>query len=171
MNMMQIPTTLLIRDLAVLAVTMWLWILARHLEALQSLLTVPAALIGGVMIALCGYLAHEWGHLLGALFSRSRVELPQRLDAVFLFKFDTGLNSREQFLSMSMGGFIASALVVLLLVSKLSFSYWVDLIALILTALGVLATAVLELPPAWRVYRGAALPQQGPAFVDGRKPH
>ncbi len=150
-------------------ITAALWNLSLSLEAAQSPFTIPVSLLGGVMIALCGYLLHEWGHLIGALISGSRVELPDRVSAVFLFKFDTGLNSRSQFLSMSVGGFIASGIVVAALFSLLSFDLWVNLTALALTVLGVLATAILELPPAWRVYRGAALPQEGVAFVDGRK--
>ena len=38
-------------------------------------------------------------------------------------------------------------------------------VALFLTALGLLATAILEIPPFWRVYRGAPLPRGGPAYV------
>lgn len=164
-----IPVKLLLRDLVLIVITVVVWNLSRTLEAAQSPAMWPVSLLGGVLIALCGYLLHEWGHLIGAMVSRSRVELPERVSAVFLFKFDTGLNSRAQFLSMSIGGFIASGIVVAALFSLLSFDLWVNRTALALTVLGVLATAILELPPAWRVYRGAALPQEGVAFVDGRK--
>ena len=43
-----------------------------------------------------------------------------------------------------------------------ALSTWV---ALFLTALGLLATAILEIPPFWRVLRGAPLPRGGAAYT------
>jgi hypothetical protein len=165
---MQIPVKMLLRDVCV-AILAVVALLASHtLEGGDYAARWPLAALAGVLLALTGYLVHEWGHLLGALAVRSRVELPASIAAVFLFKFDTGANDRRQFLWMSAGGFIASAVVVALYVGLLSPDRLADRIALGLTVLGVLATAVLELPPAWRVLRGAELPRQGPAFVDSR---
>ena len=64
---------------------------------------------------------------------------------------------------MSLGGFAASAIVVPLLFVYLpagALSTWV---ALALASAGVLATIVLELPPFFRVLRGAPLPR-GPVY-------
>lgn len=165
---MKLPVRLLLRDLVIIAIAMAVLGGSHGLEGSGSPAHWPLALLAGVLLALSGYLAHEWGHLLGALASRSRVELPDTVAAVFLFKFDTGANDRRQFLWMSAGGFIASAIVVALYVGVLSFDRLADGIALGLTLLGVLATAMLELPVAWRVWRGAGLPHDGPAFVDSR---
>ncbi|MES0874661.1 hypothetical protein [Sinimarinibacterium thermocellulolyticum] len=166
---MKLPLKLLLRDLLIIAAAIVVREASHGLEASGSAAHWPLALVAGALLALAGYLVHEWGHLLGALASRSRVELPDTVAAVFLFKFDVGANDRRQFLWMSAGGFAASAIVVALSLALLSFDRLADGIALVLTGLGVLATAVLELPPAWRVLRGAGLPQQGPAFV-GTKP-
>lgn len=167
---MKLPAKILVRDAALVAVALILLVLSHRIEATSSPLRIPLALLAGAMLTIAGYLVHEWGHLLGALASRSVVHLPDTVTALFLFRFDTGLNDRRQFLWMSAGGFIASIAVVAVFATTLSMDFVADRVALGLTALGVLATFVLEIPPAWRVLRGAALPQQGPAFVVGAPP-
>jgi hypothetical protein len=146
---------LALRDLTLVALTILLWLASLRLEPGTSPWAIPVAITTGVMIPVSGFLAHEWGHLMGAWASGARVHMPTSLWTVFLFDFRPGENSREQFLSVSYGGFIASALVVALLLGILSPSRLADAIALGLTLLGVMATFVLEVPPAWRVYRGA----------------
>ncbi len=101
--------------------------------------------------------------------------LPDRVTAVFLFNFDVGRNDRRQFNAMVMGGFAASIAFVILLVAVLPLNLLAGKIAMILTVIGVAATFIFEVPTAWRVFRGAPLPQQGPAFVStsresGRSP-
>src|SRR6185295_9160157 len=98
-----------------------------------------------------------WGHLLGALAADGVVHLPERVLSVFLFQFDSDRNSRRQFLQMSMVGFVASALVIALLVAVLPLQAWSGRIAIFLVLLGVVATFILEVPVAWRVARGAPL--------------
>lgn len=168
-TVMKIPLKVLIRDLLLIAVSIGLLLLAHRLESGASTWRVPAALLAGVMLAVTGYLLHEWGHLLGALASRSVVHLPAGIGEVFLFRFDTGLNDNRQFLWMSLGGFLASGIVVYVYATQLSFTQLADQTALVLTILGVLATIVLEFPPAWRVLRGGPMPG-GVAFVEGRRP-
>lgn len=153
---------LLLRDGALLAGCLILWLQIpleggglRWTDLLAASLTV-----------FCAYLLHEWGHLLGAFWGRSVVELAPSVFSVFLFKFDTALNNRQQFLRMSAGGFIASLVAIVLLLWLLPDEGWARRLTLVLTALGVLATFILELPSAWRVARGASLPI-GAAFVQG----
>ena len=167
---MKLPAKILLRDLALIVLAVTLLALSHRVEASASPLRIPLALLAGAMLTVAGYLVHEWGHLLGALMSRSVVHLPETVATLFLFKFDTGRNDRRQFLWMSAGGFIASIAVVAVFAATLSTDFVADRVALGLTGLGVLATFVLEIPPAWRVLRGAALPQQGPAFVVGTPP-
>ncbi|AXQ27399.1 hypothetical protein D0B54_01265 [Solimonas sp. K1W22B-7] len=163
---MSMMPKLLLRDLALVAATVALVGWSHVLQTAASALHWPLAILAGALVAVSGYLAHEWGHLLGALSRGSRVELPPQLAAVFLFKFDSDRNDRRQFLAMSMGGFIASILVVALLLAVLDLHYWADRIALGLVVLGVAATFILEVPGAWKVYKGAPLPH-GAAFVGG----
>jgi hypothetical protein len=145
---------LLMRDLAILVATLMGWHAYGQMTDPHSTAGVAAAVAVGVATVICGFLGHEWGHLLGALARGGRVDLPTGLFAsVFLFQFDLKRNTREQFLAMSMGGFIASALIVALLLVILPFDTLAARVALVLTSLGVLATFVIEIPGAWRVYR------------------
>ena len=157
------------RDLAIVAATLALVAWSHRLQEAGAALHWPVAVLGGALVAVSGYLVHEWGHLLGALSRGRRVELPPTLAAVFLFRFDSDRNDRRQFLAMSMGGFIASILVVALLAAVLDMRWWADRVAMGLVVLGVAATFILEVPGAWKVYKGAPLPH-GAAFVGGDGP-
>jgi hypothetical protein len=158
------PRALAVRDLLLLAATLGLWAADAALRGSGGALPIVVAVAAGAMTALSGYLAHEWGHLLGAHLSRSRVSLPDSPWSVFLFRFDTGSNGRSQFLTMSMGGFVASIVVTVLLLTALPMHALSTWVALSLTGLGILATAILEIPPFWRVLHGAPLPRGGPVY-------
>lgn len=157
---------LIVRDGVLACITTALWWTILAVGATDSVAALLLHGITGLMTVLLGYLAHEWGHLIGAWASRSVVHLPKGAFASpFLFKFDTARNNREQFLAMSAGGFIASAIIVAALIALLPMEMLASRIALALTLLGVLATFILEIPPAWTVYRGGAMPG-GAAFVN-----
>src|SRR3546814_13512735 len=81
------------------------------------------AIIAGLLLPVSAYFVHEWGHLSGALASGSRVHFPRNAAAVFLFRFDVDQNDRRQFLAMSAGGYIASIVVVALLLAALQLHY------------------------------------------------
>lgn len=161
---MNVPYKLLARDLTLLGITLLVWMLSRRLDAELSSMATPVAILAGLMAPVIGFFIHEWGHLIGAWVSHSVVHPAQKLREVFLFRYDLDQNSREQFLSMGYGGFIASLLFVAALVPLLSLDRLADRIALTVTALGVLATFIIEVPQALRVYRGGPFPN-GVAFV------
>lgn len=77
----------------------------------------PAADLLGVLAGLAlgagAYVIHEWGHLLGALATRSALEMPERLASVSLFSFDSKRNGRRQFLAMSFSGFAMTGVALL----------------------------------------------------------
>lgn len=159
---------LAVRDGLVLAATLalWLWVLPMDSGAVHIALSLVAALL----TVLSGFLLHEWGHLLGAVVAGSRVHLPSHpLASPFLFRFDTMHNTARQFCAMSLGGFVASLLVVLALLLWLPRGHLATTLALTLTGLGVLATIVIEFPEFWRVWRGAPLPT-GAAYVSDGEP-
>lgn len=154
-----LPWHLLARDLLLVAATLGVWRLDAGLRGEPGVLAAGVAVAAGVLAALCGYLVHEWGHLLAALAAGSRVHFPDRVASTFLFFFDTQHNDRGRFVAMSLGGFAASAVAVPLLFLMLpagALSTWV---ALALVVAGVIATLVLELPPFFRVLAGAPLPR------------
>jgi hypothetical protein len=152
---------LALRDLSVLTATLALWLLdpGPSWPAADSSATANAvAVLTGVLTVVCAYLAHEWGHLAGARLVRAVVHHPDTIFSVFLFRFDSDRNDRRQFLAMSLGGFLASAAAIAVLLEFLPRTALAGRLALVLALLGVIATAILELPPAWRVVRGAPIP-------------
>jgi len=151
---------LLLRDVVVVGVAVLLWeSVPRHPESV-SLATITA-----LLTTVVGYLAHEWGHLLGALYQRCAFELPRTpFESPFLFRFDREANSRPQFFGMALGGFAASLLTIVILPLVLPWQFLATKITLALVGLGVLATLVIEVPEFVRVWRGAPIPS-GAAFV------
>jgi len=156
---MTLPYRHAARDAAIGLVTLALWWLDARMQVAGGLAALTVAVLAGVMTAYCGYLVHEWGHLLGALSAGSVVHLPERVLSVFLFQFDSDRNSREQFLRMSMGGFVASAATIAILFAILPLQATSGRLAAFLVVLGVVATFILEVPVAWRVAHGAPIPR------------
>jgi hypothetical protein len=161
-----IPWGHALRDALLVAATLALWRADAALRADGGALAiaVAVAVAAGVMTAVAGYLAHEWGHFLGARAGGSALRLPASAREVFLFNFDVRRSTPRQFVLMSSGGFAASLAVIVLLVAVLPLPALSALVALGLTAAGVVATAVLEVPPFVRVLRGGPLPR-GAAYV------
>ena len=159
---MRIPWSHARRDLAILALTIVVWRLDAAVRGGGSeWVTAPLA---GTLTAICGYLFHEWGHFAGAMISKSDLRLPERASEIFLFNFDSDRNDARQFTTMSSCGFLASAISVVFLLLVLPRETLAAHISLALVGLGVAATAILELPPFFRVLRGGPLPR-GVAYV------
>ena len=163
-----LPWRMLARDALLLLLTALVWRADAALRAESGVLPVLMGVAAGALAAIAVYLAHEWGHLLAARAAGSRVHYPERVTSTFLFFFDVGANDRRQFLAMSLGGFAASAIALPLLfeiVPARALSSWV---ALGLAAAGLVATLLTELPPFFRVMRGAPLPR-GFVYRDGAR--
>lgn len=154
-----------VRDLVILAVCLGCWQLEAALRAPGwQLLPILAAVLAAVVTTLVGLLFHEWGHLAGAAFLHSAVGSPRKLVTPFLFYFDTERNNGRQFVGMSLGGFLASGVFVLLLLALLPLHSLAGKLTLLFVIIGVVATLILEVPAAWRVAHGAAVPP-GPKAV------
>ncbi len=153
-----------VRDLGILIVTLAVWRVDAAWRGESGLLPILIAIAAGSLASIVGYLAHEWGHLAGARLGGSALRLPDSPAEIFLFNFNSDRNSREQFLLMSSGGFVASAIVVVCFLLMLPLPSLAALIALVLTLAGVLATAILEVPPFVRVWKGGPIPR-GSAYV------
>ena len=95
---------LAVRDLAIVAATAALWWALVHTTVGSGMLADFNGLLLGLAFGACVFLAHEWGHLLGALATSSVVQAPTRLSSVYLFSYDSKRNTRRQFLIMSFSG-------------------------------------------------------------------
>lgn len=152
-----------VRDLSLLGLCLltW-WLLTVRLADAGPALAVALSVVAVVLSALVTYLIHEWGHLTGAVAAGSVVYAPNKLVDPFLFHFDSRSNDARQFVWMSTGGLFASVAVLALLIAVLPFgeplARWAAWMVLALVVIGVIATLVREVPEAWRVARGGALP-------------
>jgi hypothetical protein len=159
------PPKLVVRDAVVLALT----VVAVVVDAEQRLgsgwVGGAAGVVTGALVALSGFLLHEWGHLAGSLGSGAEVFYPSRLAAPLLFHFDVKRNDRRQFLWMSAGGYIASALGLAVVWWLVRLDAWSGRTALLLAGGGTLVTVIVEVPTTIRVARGQPLPG-GYAFRD-----
>lgn len=148
-----------VRDVVLLILCVMLWKYTfQHAASLAGWLSVSLQIGVALLTTLVGFLVHEWGHLLGAFAWRAKVHAPHRWYELFLFHFDGRSNNAPQFIAMSVGGFIASGLVVVTMLALLPLGTLGGILALVFGGLGVLATFVLEFPTTWRVMRGGELP-------------
>ncbi len=101
------------------------------------------ALFVGVIIA---SIAHEWGHFSGARITGSVSPVMKEPVSFFMFTFKDEVNSREQFLAMSMGGPVANWLLVLGLFFLLPLETWSQALLLATTFAMAVSVCVFELP-------------------------
>lgn len=150
---------LAVRDLTILTVAVLLWGLASGFSAGGGAVSDFSGLVVGLALGSCAFIVHEWGHFLGALAARSAVRPGQSLRSLFVFSFDSRLNSRGQFLAMSFAGFAATAAAVwasyALLPSDLLASRVARGVALVSAFLGVF----IEVPlVGWALWTGRVPP-------------
>ncbi len=135
-----------LRDGLFVAVAFLSWQGFAQLTAADGALADALGVVLGLSVALACYFGHEWGHLLGALATGSKVAAPEKLTGLSLFSFDSKVNDRRQFLVMSFSGFamtgVALAVVYFLLPDGLLATRVARGGVLFLTTL----TVVLEFP-------------------------
>jgi len=137
---------LLVRDVALIALTALVWHLGADASARPGIGGDFAGVLAGVTIGVCGYLLHEWGHLLGALATGSSVTPGRSLASGFLFSFDSRANDRRQFLALSLGGWIATALVLWFVYDGLPSELFATRVARGVVAANVLLVVLIEIP-------------------------
>jgi hypothetical protein len=126
---------LLLRDALITAACACLWWLDLRGELTGAAGTVVSVL-AGLSTGLVAFLAHEWGHAMGAKWSGARISFADRLISPFLFFFDTGASTRNQFIAMSMGGYVASAVALVAALLWLPRDQLSGQIGLVIVALG-----------------------------------
>jgi hypothetical protein len=146
---------LVARDLLVVALTAGL-VIADHLRNQFQNPSVVLGVVTGFMITVSGFYAHEWGHYLAARWAgASPVPSPSPI-SVYLFELEEDACTRRQWLTMSLGGYLATIVALPIILAIIDVHALSGQVALVLTGLGVLATFGLELPITYRVYRKPA---------------
>jgi hypothetical protein len=134
------------RDLAIVAAIGVLWSAAAGSSAGTGPVADLSGLLAGVALGACALPLHEWGHFLGAVASRSAISPATSLRRVFAFSFDSRGNSRRQFLAMSIGGWLGTAVAVWVAYGLLPSELLATRVARGMALLSVLLVAVTEVP-------------------------
>lgn len=146
------------RDASIVAAAVLLWSLAAPFSAGPGPVADLAGLVAGVVLGVCALPIHEWGHFLGALASRSAVQPAASLRALFVFSFDSRRNSRRQFVVMSLGGWVGTAVAVWVAYGILPSDLLASRIARGMALLSVLLVLVTELPLLARAFWTGRIP-------------
>lgn len=137
---------LAIRDALTLTFFVLLFVLLADYSAEPVWWSDFIGVVTGVGIGLCAHYLHEWGHVAGAMLSRSQFTVNTDMRSLSVFTYDSKTNSRGQFLVMSFSGFFMTALVVWVVFTTLTGPLLAEQVArgsvLFLVFLGL----VLELP-------------------------
>ena len=120
------------------------WLLAQTVAMLN-------AVFAGAVIA---YIAHEWGHFSGARISGAVSPVLKEPVSFFMFNFKDELNTRGQFLSMSIGGPAANWSLFVLMFILLPINTWSQAMILATTFAIAVSVSVFEFPVINRVMYG-----------------
>ena len=140
-----------LRDAVVVAATVALWVSAELDERWWHIAT-------GLLTGVCALLFHEWGHLYGA-HRAGAVITPSPIWSPFLCNVSSTENDREQFLVLSLWGFYATGVFVVLFGLWLPRELLAGKIAMTIAVVLATLTVVIEFPIAWRVYKGYPIPR------------
>lgn len=149
-----------IRDVAILLVTIGLWLFSLETEPGTTLASV-VSISAGVGAAVCAYNFHEWGHLVVARMTDSVLTPARRVISPFLFSYDAEHNTRRQFLLMSLGGFAATAIFVVAFLLWMPQDQQAGRIALYGALILASLTVIIEFPIFFRALLGNTVPRTG----------
>jgi hypothetical protein len=134
------------RDATIVALAGGLWWLLASSSAGSGLAADLSGWVAGIAFFAAGYLIHEWGHVAGAFASSSVVQPGPGLHSPSVFRFDTDRNTRPQFLWMSLGGFVATGVLLWVAYGALPDGLLASRVARGGIAFLALLGVVLELP-------------------------
>ena len=110
---------------------------------LAEIVSLINAIFAGVILA---YILHEWGHFAGARVSGAVSPVAKEPVSFFMFNFKDELNTREQFLSMSVGGPLANWGLFVLIFMLLPLNTWSQAMLLATTFAIAVSVSVFEFP-------------------------
>lgn len=117
---------------------------------IAGLLSVVTAVLAGVAITT---LVHEWFHYLGARYAKAAFDIPAR-QGLFVFNWNFGSNSVQQFLTMGVAGSVGSVLAVMLLWYSVPADTWGRAVLHGAALASLVYSALIEWPVIRRVRHG-----------------
>lgn len=107
----------IVRDVAIVSAALSLFAAAESWSTISRLLIAKVlSVVDGLLVgAAIGALVHEWGHFIGARLGGGHAPLKPFKQILPLYDFDYARNDQRSFVWMSIGGNVAHALVVVVL--------------------------------------------------------
>lgn len=128
------------------AITLWgaadAWVQTSDLY-IATIISVLNAFAAGSIMAI---IFHEWGHFAGARFAKSYSPMVRKPTGTFIFGFNFAKNSRDQFISMSLGGPIGNWLLVALVFILVPMDSPGRVMLLAVTLANAISVCVFEIP-------------------------
>jgi len=118
---------------------------------LAEFVSLINAIFAGTITA---YIFHEWGHFTGARLSSAVSPVAKEPVSFFMFTFKDELNTKGQFLAMSIGGSLANWTLVGLMYFMLPLETWSQALFLATTIAIAVSVGVFEIPIINRVMYG-----------------
>ena len=137
---------LAIRDLSFIFSLFFAWPLLSPWLIGDSLMADFIGVLLGGLTAISFHLIHEWGHIAGGFIGGSDMSASVKGNAISLFTYQASNNNRSQFLLMSLGGFIATAMLVWFSYTQLADDQFASRIVRGYSLVQVFLALVLELP-------------------------
>lgn len=135
-----------VRDGLLFVLAYLLWIVFARYSAGSGAIADFTGLLVGAFVALIAHLLHEWGHLLGALAAGSVMSPGKKFTSLFLFVYSSTANSKQQFLLMSMSGFVMTAVVAWIAFAGLPDDYLATHVVRGFSLIQVFLGVVIEMP-------------------------
>ncbi len=143
---MKIFYKLAVRDMIFIIMLFFAWHWFAPVSANNTLMADFLGVLLGGLTALAFHLIHEWGHIFGGFIGGSEMSASLKKNAISLFTYPAGGNNRRQFLLMSLGGFIATALLVWFSYTQLADDQFASRIVRGYSLVQVFLAVVLEMP-------------------------
>jgi hypothetical protein len=137
-----------VKHAAIVLASLTLWGTSDYWAAqsglmLAEIVSLVNAIFVGVILA---YILHEWGHFAGARISGAVSPVAKEPVSFFMFSFKDELNTRGQFLSMSIGGPFANWSLFALIFMLLPLDTWSQAMLLATSFAIAVSVSVFEFP-------------------------
>jgi hypothetical protein len=119
---------------------------------LASALSVITALVAGAWLS---SIFHEWGHFAGARVAKSYSPIVPDVRGIFMFGFNHSKNTRNQFISMSLGGSVANWLLVIVVFTLIPMDSLGRGALLAMVFAKAVSVLMFEIPILMKVMNGA----------------
>ncbi len=135
-----------LRDATIIGLAIGFWWLAADRSAGVGVLADLTGVIGGVLLGAVGFVLHEWGHVLAGLAAGGGFFINENLRSPSMFSIDGNNTTIRQFTISSLGGFVVTAVMIVVFFGYLPDAWMATHVARGIAAALASLTLLLEVP-------------------------